>query len=230
MRKIILTLNREKMTCKQNNLWKNVLALVMLILLCPQAKADVQINAENFPDPNFRNYVKNVMWQHNGGYNTFSSNPCYDGVITDAELALLTVINMEGRGSDPSKVVTDMTGVQLLTTLERLNLVGHQVRNLDLSGMTNLNTVYATSNQLEEVNVSGCTSLRTICVMNNQIGTEAMGRFVESLAAEKEIECCWHMLKQRMQKAGTGYASTTTQPVNGMIFRIRILQMRTAYR
>ena len=170
------------MTCKQNNLWKNVLALVMLILLCPQAKAeDVYITVENFPDPNFRNYVKNVMWQHNGGSNTFGSNPCYDGVITDAEQALLTVINMEGRGSDPSKVVTDMTGVQLLTRLERLNLVGHQVTNLDLSGMTNLNTVYATSNQLEEVNVSGCTSLRTICVMNNQIGTAAMGRFVESL-------------------------------------------------
>lgn len=172
--------------------------LLLAVLLCSlalptAAKADVDVNSTNFPDPNFLAYVKTL---------TGAS----DGILTDTELGKITKIDCS------SKNIADLTGIKYFTALEILGCVSNQLTSLDVSynkeleqmncsknkilsldltnnkklfqlicngnGMTNLNIsscslmtyIDCISNQLSSIDLSNMSELKTVyCYGNNLV-------------------------------------------------------------
>ena len=109
------------------------------------------IDATNFPDANFRNYL---LAQDYGS----------DGVLTDEEIAGITYINVA------MKFISDMTGIEHFTALTRLDcFANHYITTLDVSHNTALTDLQCHNNQLTALDVSQNTELRSLYCSNNQL-------------------------------------------------------------
>ena len=125
------------------------------VFLCTAtAFADILVNDENFPDENFRNWILQQSWGS-------------DGVITDAEIAEITTIDVGWRGFRLN--IADLTGINFFTNLDTLNVGSNQLTSLDVSALTNLKYLFASDNQLATLNVSGLTNLTSLNVGWNQL-------------------------------------------------------------
>ena len=112
----------------------------------------VEINEENFPDKNFRDFVKSLPGS-------------WDGVFTDAELADITSMHCDYWS------IQDMTGIGYFTALTELRCVGNQLTNLDLSENINLEELCCDHNGkgLTSLNVSNCPALTKLVCDGNQL-------------------------------------------------------------
>ena len=104
------------------------------------ANPAVEINEENFPDENFRNWV-------------LSQEYGKDGVLTDEEIAIIKIINVYGKG------IKSLKGIEYLTAVSDLECVNNQLTELDVSKNTALGYLECSGNPLTSLNVSGCTAL-----------------------------------------------------------------------
>ena len=95
----------------------------------------MEINETNFPDANFRNWLKSQ---------SFGS----DGVLTDAEIANVTSINVSGTSSSPGNI-TNLEGIEFFTALTELTCSYNQITSLDVSKNTKLNTLWCHQNQIK---------------------------------------------------------------------------------
>lgn len=119
----------------------------------------VNINADNFPDANFRSWL---LAQSYGK----------DAVITDAEMAGITEISAPGCG------IADLTGIGYFTELTELN-VGNSVNtteenknkitSINLSALTKLRKLWCNDNQITSLDLSQCANLRDLDCSNNQL-------------------------------------------------------------
>lgn len=128
--------------------------LCVLLFLCARvscAWGDVQINAENFPDDVFREYVS-------GKFDTDGN-----GILSDSEAGLAISADVSGKG------IADLTGVKNLVALEILRCRRNSLTRLDVSGMQNLQALYCNYNSLVSLNVEGCSRLRMIECDNNSL-------------------------------------------------------------
>ncbi len=130
----------------------------------------VEISEENFPDANFREFVKQ--------YDTSG-----DGALSDAELAVVTQMETS-YVSDSSKRIGDLTGIGIFSSLKKLDVQYTNVTSLDFSALGQLEemelsdnnklteaavisqslkklTVYAHAN-LESLDLSGCPALEEV--------------------------------------------------------------------
>ena len=130
------------------------LLISCLVLLCcgTTAWADVEINETNFPDENFRNWVRG---QEYGS----------DGVLTDEEIASVKIINVE------EKEIQSLQGIDYFTELFLLICNNNQLKTLDLSKNTALTSVESNSNQLTALDVSKNTALKHLLCEDNQLTT-----------------------------------------------------------
>ena len=144
---------------------------------------NIEINATNFPDANFRSYL---LEQSYGA----------DGIITSDEIEGITSINvfekdiesLEGIGyfknlrylyCDNNKLTSlDLSNN---TALESIQCPNNQLTSLDVSGCNNLQTLLCEQNNLTSLNISGCSGLYWLYIYQNQIKGAAMDAFVESL-------------------------------------------------
>ncbi len=102
-------------------------------------QAQVAINATNFPDENFRNWLldpSNIK-----GYGA-------DGVLTEIELETTRSINIV------KKNVNDLTGIGYFTWLRDLSCANNQITSLDLSQNTMLRTLTIYGNPLTSLKVT----------------------------------------------------------------------------
>ena len=104
------------------------------------ANPAVEINEENFPDENFRNWV-------------LSQEYGKDGVLTDEEIAGVKSINVSYRN------IESLKGIEYLTAVSDLECVNNQLTELDVSKNTALGYLECSGNPLTSLNVSGCTAL-----------------------------------------------------------------------
>lgn len=126
----------------------------------PPVVEGVDINAENFPDENFRNWL---LAQPYGG----------DAVITDEEMAGITRITARGLG------ISDLTGIEYFTQLTDLDISNNpetmsegdwnRIEVLNLESNTNLRTLWCDYNQLRFLNLNGNTELQELSCSNNQL-------------------------------------------------------------
>ena len=109
---------------------------------------DIEINEENFPDKNFRNYL---LTQRYGS----------DGFLEKQEIAEISYLSLW------NKDIKSLKGIEFFTALTYLSCYDQQLTSLDLSKNIALTSLYCPNNQLTSLDVSRCTALtRLICGYN----------------------------------------------------------------
>ena len=112
--------------------------------------AGIPINSTTFPDENFRNWV---LAQDYG----------QDGVLTDAEIAGVTVIGVFGYN------IADLKGIEYFTALTGLFCGGNQLTSLNVSQNAALAHLDCNYNQLTSLDVSKNTALTELECYSNQL-------------------------------------------------------------
>ena len=126
----------------------------------------ILIDSINFPDANFRNYL-------------LSQSYGSDAMLTSAEIAGIIIISATYMN------ISDLTGIEYFTALERLYCNGNHLTMLDMSHNTALTTLECSSNQLTTLDVSNNTALKTLDCGSNPLGTID----VSSNTALKTLDC-----------------------------------------
>ena len=153
----------------------------------------VAIDATNFPDPNFRNYL---LAQDYGK----------DAVLTEEEMLAITGLRV------PSKGIKNLKGIEYFMALTYLDCGENSLKSLDVSNNTALTELYCGINSLESLDVSNNTaltyldcsenSLKSLDVSNNTALTKLYCGInsLESLDVSKntaltELDCSDNSLK-----------------------------------
>ena len=132
---------------------KILCAVVFLCMIVTCARADVAVDAANFPDAVFRSYVSS---------NFDSDN---NGALSDSEIAGATGIYVSGQG------ISSLSGIEHFTALTVLWCSNNQLSVLDVSHNTALQVLHCEYNQLGVLDVSGNTALTELHCEENQITT-----------------------------------------------------------
>lgn len=128
-------------------------AVVTVLAVMPlTARADVAIDEQTFPDPNFRKWL---LQQKYGK----------DGLLTDDEIKGVKTIDVSRMG------IETLEGIKIFVALKSLGCSGNQLTALDVSGCTALQSLICQNNdQLTALDVSGCTALIGLyCQWNNNL-------------------------------------------------------------
>ena len=126
-------------------------------------KPQVALNAENFPDANFRAALAEILEISEGDE------------ITEEKIAATTSLDVSG------EEIADLTGIEHFTALTSLFCNFNQLTALDVSQNTALTTLGCGNNQLTSLDLSQNTALIWLYCNNNQIKGEAMDALVNSL-------------------------------------------------
>ena len=127
---------------------KLIFLLITALMAALAVHADVAINATNFPDANFRNYL-------------MSEYP--SGTITTAQLNARTELILEYKG------ISNMTGVQYFTQLKKLSLYGNNLTSINVRALTKLTYLNLGNNKLTSINVDNNTALEQLYLQSNQL-------------------------------------------------------------
>ena len=122
----------------------------------------VVINALNFPDATFRNYV----W-------SFDSNR--DGSLSNSELQAVGEINVAGTN------VASLQGLEYFTEVTILRCANCQLTELDLRKNRKLTTLYCQENRLTTLDLTYNTALSYVVCYGNNIGASGMQTLVNCL-------------------------------------------------
>ena len=122
----------------------------------------IAINASNFPDPVFREYLRNAY--HYDSDVKFDQNG--DGIFSEEERNAVTSIDLYN-GYKGQKL-TSLQGIDFFPNLELLSCSRNQLTELDVSKNTKLTWLGCIENQLTELDVSKNTALEELyCYENN---------------------------------------------------------------
>ena len=116
---------------------------------CDLVGERIRINAENFPDENFRNWILNESYGR-------------DGILTALEIEGITLIVPYGN-------ITNLKGIEYFTALKDLRCYNNQLTSLDVSQNTALTRLSCYNNQLTSLDVSKNTALTRLYCYNNQL-------------------------------------------------------------
>ena len=110
----------------------------------------VAIDATNFPDVKFRNYL---LAQDYGK----------DAVLTEDEMLAVTELNVRNKG------IKDLTGIEHFAALTQLDCSNNSLESLDVSNNTALTVLYCSGNSLESLDVSNNTALTVLYCNGNSL-------------------------------------------------------------
>ena len=131
------------------------------------------INATNFPDANFRNYLLGLYPK---------------GYITQTDVNNCTTMNVSG------KSISNLQGIKYFTALKELRCYNNPMTSLDVSGLTALTYLDCshpntyTGTKLTSLNVSSCTNLETLYCSSNNISSLSVGDFTNL----KNLDCSYN--------------------------------------
>lgn len=117
----------------------------------------IAIDATNFPDANFRNYLLEQ------GYGK-------DGILTESEIKGIANIGVS------NKNINSLKGIEYFTALKYLFCSSNQLTTLDVTKNTALIYLYCDNNQLTALDVSKNTALTSLYCHNNQLTTLNVSR------------------------------------------------------
>jgi Leucine-rich repeat (LRR) protein len=110
----------------------------------------ITIDATNFPDEKFRNYL-------------LSQNYGADGKLIATEIAEVSKIDVS------SQEIQSLQGIEFFTALTELDCSRNQLASLDLSECTELRTLNCYYNQLTSLGISKNTALTELRCFSNQL-------------------------------------------------------------
>ena len=141
--------------------------LLSLLMACLPAAADITINGTNFPDGNFRTYVKQ-----------FDTNN--DGVLSTAEMNAVTSMYLYNLS------LTSVKGIGNFANLKTLNCESNYLQELDLSQNTKLESLNCRSQH-------GCLTFITLPAsikdLNCSYNTGLTSLNLSSLANIQSLDC-----------------------------------------
>ena len=149
-----------------SGLRRTLCLLALVAFYAVGAKADVAINATNFPDANFRNWV---LAQDYGA----------DGKLTDAEIAGVTTIDVH------YKSISVLKGIEYFTALKTLKCYDNKLTSLDVSKNTVLTELWCYENKLTSLDVSKNKALTYLRCYRNQLTSLD----VSKNTALKDLDC-----------------------------------------
>lgn len=123
-----------------------------------------ELNATNFPDANFRNYIMRQSYYDETGW-VFVEKP--------------TEMNVEGMG------ISNLTGIGLFTNLQKLWCGNNRLTSLDMSKNKKLFYLGCPNNFITSLNLSGLTELYTLNCRNNSLSSLS----VSSLTNLENLYC-----------------------------------------
>ena len=124
------------------------------------ADQGVAVDEQNFPDGVFRSYVSDNFDEDGDGY------------LCDAEIENANTISIYG---SVRKRVADLTGIELLPYLTRLDCSNNDLTELDVSNNTALETVVCARNNISELDFSSNTSIKVLSVGHNPLTELTLG-------------------------------------------------------
>ena len=125
--------------------------ILILVLLCAGACADVALDAGHFPDPVFRQYISTE----------FDSNR--NGILENAEIQQINDISCD------ELAVESAAGIEYFPALESVYFSHCSLKQLELKRNTNLKELYLNETQLTKLDLSGLPRLETIIAFGNPI-------------------------------------------------------------
>lgn len=160
-----------------------------LIIFCGMAfnsskifAADVLINKENFPGDSFREYVRSVIDENK------------DGVLSEAEvLAVKGIFTIVEKKEDS---VSDYKGIEYFSNLEELEILGYDeiysVRTvdvmLDVSKNVKLKKLTCQASELRQLDLSGLTQLEEVKLSTDTCPNQDLSK----LSKLKNLEISWN--------------------------------------
>lgn len=116
-------------------------------------KSALRLDAESFPDANFRKALAKKLKINEGDE------------ITDEMIWQTTILNVS------SKAITNLKGIEHFPALKKLFCSSNQLSTLDVSQNTNLTSLYCDSNQLASLDVSKNTALIILSCCRNRLAS-----------------------------------------------------------
>ena len=150
------------------------MALLLMITALPfsvYAAEEVEINETNFPDMNFREYVRKYDIDSNG-------------MLSAEEIAVVTSIDVQARS------IEDLKGVECFTSLKILYCGGNQLSSLDVSNCVALTELNCSWNNLTSLDVSNHTALTSLVCFGNDLNDLN----VSNCIALTFLDCAWNSL------------------------------------
>jgi len=133
------------------NLFSDVYVVATVDVTFKPYASGIAVNATNFPDEAFRNWVlQNVSGAD-------------DGILTDAEIAEVKTISCHIKG------ILSLQGIEHFTALTQLYCNNNRLTSLDVSKNTALTHLHCNSNKLTSLDVSKNTALTSLDCSNNQL-------------------------------------------------------------
>ncbi len=143
--------------------------------LCAYASEYVNINATNFPDENFRDYVKSMS-------NKYISTSTSDQSET---VAHVTNSSRFGGINVDSDSISSLKGIEFFSVCQSLDCNNNSISTLDLSANTALDSLICYKNSLTDLNVNNCTLLTYLDCKYNKLTSLS----VNSCSVLDELSC-----------------------------------------
>ena len=150
-----------------------MMMLIMNLIVSPvwAGPGDVEINATNFPDKNFRTYVATLDRDHDG---KLSAWEIADVKSIDVRYESITDLTGIGYFTELLKLDCAYTKLSTLdtgknTALQELNCYKSQLKSLDISKNTALQKLECSENQLTSLNISKNTALKQLYCSANKL-------------------------------------------------------------
>ncbi len=119
---------------------KILLALFCVIVCVSPGLCDVPIDESNFPDPNFREWLKYYDCHRvdKDGYEDWHED-YRDGILDDEEIGRIYEFIYHSQEEDGR--IRTLEGIKYLTSLAGIHVSHQDIDNLDISGMKNLQSL-----------------------------------------------------------------------------------------
>ena len=130
------------------------------------AEDEIEINAENFPDDNFRNAVA-FMYDTNGDGFLSKSERNLDSMIVSG---IIEMYAFEHDLDEDSLKINNLKGIEFFESLKslRCSSIGH-IEQLDVSSLDKLETLACNDLGLTSIDLSGNKALKTLYLCSNEI-------------------------------------------------------------
>ena len=150
-----------------------IMMLVMNLIVSPvwAAPGDVEINATNFPDGKFRDYVATLDRDHDGKLSAWEIAD-----VKSIDVRYESIADLTGIGYFTELLKLDCAYTQLSTldtgkntALQELNCYKSQLKSLDISKNTALQKLECSENQLTSLDISKNTALKELYCAANKL-------------------------------------------------------------
>lgn len=181
--------------------------LLFLMLFCFKAYAQIV----DIPDANFKAVLLSGTITTDADFNLIELDTNNDGEVQISEAPTVFGISVP---ADSTAMITDVTGIEAFSNLERLWISEHSVTALNVTENTNLRYLGFTDNPISMLDVSNNPNLISLNVNNSQITTLDLSNNPSLL----DLICGYNPLESFNIKNGNSLALIEFNGLNNLQF------------